>query len=142
MTDGGSEEPIPVAGPPIAAPDPERPARRSNGHAWPLPAARAQLAVERSYGPDEMTWIRAGLAPLSMDDRWFLYWQGRTLHCLRSWTGFCVFEVRFEEAADGSARIVEALANRDPQQYQPSEPDEDGTELLELIDTLLLGPLR
>ena len=36
-----------------------------------------------------------------MEDKWFIYWKEGMLFFQRSWTGFCIYVVRF--AADGDA---------------------------------------
>jgi hypothetical protein len=44
----------------------------------------------------EKSFIEFGLKPLSMDDKWFLYFTNTKLHGIRSWTGQEVFQCHFE----------------------------------------------
>ena len=64
---------------------------------------------ERVWTNDEWATIRKGLVPGSMDDRWFAYAEGDTVHAFRSWSGMGIFKARFEQTADGWV-IVEAVA--------------------------------
>jgi hypothetical protein len=36
-----------------------------------------------------------------MEDKWFLFVEDGVLHCHRSWSGLCIFQVRFEASSDG-----------------------------------------
>ena len=50
-----------------------------------------------------------------MDDKWFFYLEKDWLYIHRSWTGFCIFQVRLERFEDGY-QIAEAWVNDDPEQ--------------------------
>jgi hypothetical protein len=104
----------------------------------PFPIKRTTIHLGKAFSPDEMGIIRRGLVPLEMEDKWFIYWADNTLYFHRSWTGFCVYVVRFAEDADG-CRIVEADANRDPEQYNETSDERDAEMICYLIDVLLLN---
>jgi hypothetical protein len=67
-----------------------------------------------------------GCIPRDMDDRWFIYLEGEWVHLHRSWTGFCIYQVRLE--AVGSSYIDRALLGRetpyppDPRIGEPRRP--------------------
>ena len=103
----------------------------------PFPEARAAIPFEREYTAAEYARIARGLIPHDMDDRWFIHLEGDDLFLHRSWTGACIFLVRFAPAG-GGYRIAEAWANRDPAQYRVTDAREDATDLARLIDLLLL----
>jgi len=67
-----------------------------------------------------------------------MYFEDDTLFLHRSWTGSCLYTVRFEVRPDGSARIVEALVNRDPEQYTETSDAKDARTVVSLVKTLLL----
>ena len=103
----------------------------------PLPAAVAIIPLDRRFTPEEMRRIEAGLVPEEMEDKWFIYWHDDHLYFHRSWTGFCVYVIRFER--DGrSARMVEARVNRDSEQYSETSDSRDAALIDYLIDVLLL----
>ena len=64
-----------------------------------LPARRASVTLDREFSRKEMDHIRQGVIPEVMEDKWFIYWNDDALFFHRSWTGFCIYVVRF--AADG-----------------------------------------
>ena len=73
-----------------------------------------------------------------MEDKWFIYWNDDALFFHRSWTGFCIYVVRF--AADGATwRMIQADVNRDRRQYEETDDDRDARLISYLIDVLLLG---
>lgn len=72
-----------------------------------------------------------------MEDKWFIYWKDDTLFFYRSWTGFCIYVVRF--AAEGeSCGMIEADVNRDPEQYKEASDERDAEMISYLVDVLLL----
>ena len=81
--------------------------------------------------------MRSGLVPGQMEDKWFIYWQDNTLYFHRSWTGFCVYVVRFETDGD-SYRMIEADLNRERSEYGQTDDDHDAAMISYLIDVLLL----
>lgn len=103
-----------------------------------MPPAHAPIALDRVFLPAEMVAIRLGVIPEEMEDKWFVYWLDDTLHFHRSWTGFCIYAVRF--AAEGDChRMVAADVNRAPDQYSETDDGRDAEMISYLIDTLLLG---
>jgi len=103
----------------------------------PLPKSRSTIRLDRLFSAQEMERIRQGLIPEQMEDKWFLYWQDDRLFFHRSWTGLCIFVVRFAPEGE-SYRMLEAEVNRDPEQYGQTSDDEDAHMISTLIDLLLL----
>jgi endonuclease III len=102
-----------------------------------LTSKRTSILLNRAFSAQEMRRIRMGLVPGEMEDKWFIYWKDDTLFFHRSWTGFCVYVVRF--VADGdSHKMIEADVNRDPEQYAETNDDLDARMISYLIDLLLL----
>ena len=81
--------------------------------------------------------IRRGVVPQQMEDKWFIYWQHDTLFFHRSWTGNCIYVVRFVAEGD-TARMVEAKVNRDTEQYTETDDEADVQLISYLVDVLLL----
>jgi len=112
-------------------------AKQSDWQTEELPSSRSTVSLRRVFSPDEMPRIRAGLVPKAMEDKWFIYWENDTLYFHRSWTGICVYIVRFAAERDGY-RMVEADLNRDPEQYNETSDNRDAKMISYLIDALLL----
>lgn len=119
-----------------------QPVRADDWKRTPLPAHQAVLEIDHAFDATEMQAIRLGLLPEVMEDKWFLYFEDGRLHFHRSWTGYCIFVARFEPEDDGSARLVDALVNRDPEQYRSDDVAHEAEMVLTLIDMLLLGRVR
>jgi hypothetical protein len=113
-------------------------ATRNSHQFHPMPKSRVKIPFERSFTDDEFQRLALGFAPESMDDRWFIFLEGRWLYFARSWTGFCVYKVRIEKRGE-VYRIAGAWANRDKRQYGGDETREEAAILSFLIDHLLLG---
>lgn len=103
----------------------------------PLPKLRKQIPFREIYSEEEYRFIRHGLIPHVMEDKWFIFLEDDWLYLHRSWTGLCVYKLRFEKIAEGH-KVSEAWVNRDPRHYKETS-DEYSTVLLRyLIDRLLL----
>ena len=112
-------------------------AKRTDWKIERLPKRRVSISLDRSFEPNEMESIRRGLVPAQMEDKWFIFWEDDTLCLHRSWTGFCIYVVRFK--CDGDlCRMVSAEVNRDPAQYSGVSDERDVELISYLVDTLLL----
>lgn len=92
---------------------------------------------ERQWSDTEWNRIAAGLVPLDMDDRWFVYVEDHTLYVHRSWTGFGIFEARFQRTSSAWF-MASAFVSGDPEQYRRSSDAYESLFLLTVIDHLVL----
>ena len=102
-----------------------------------LPSKRTTIRLDRTFSLQEMKRICRGLVPEQMEDKWFIYWKDDTLFLHRSWTGFCIYVVRFFAESD-RYRMIEAHVNRDPEQYNETSDERDAEMISYLVDALLL----
>jgi hypothetical protein len=114
-----------------------RTAKATDWRTESLPSERTTISVERVFSQEEMHRIRRGLVPEQMEDKWFIYWEDDALFFHRSWTGVCVYVVRFV-SHDGVYKMVQADVNRDPDQYSESIHERDVEKISYLINVLLL----
>ena len=113
-------------------------ARREDWTIQPMPDRHAVLEMDIAYTAWEMARIRRGLIPHEMEDKWFIFYEGQTLHVHRSWTGFCIFEAEF--APDGEVfRVAQLRCNRDPDQYRITDDAYDRADFPHLVRVLLLS---
>jgi hypothetical protein len=96
-----------------------------------------ELRFERTFSNTERDRIKTGLLPKEMEDKWFIYFEDDTLFCHRSWTGNCIYQVRFAEDESGF-RAFSVWVNRDPEQYREDDDEIDLGMLNRLIDSHLL----
>lgn len=102
-----------------------------------LPKQKVSIRVDRPFSPAEMEKIKAGFRPDSMDDHWFIYYEKERLYIHRSWSGNCIYVVRFENGEQGwFAREIKA--NRNPKQYTADSTDYDAKLAFWVIDWFLL----
>jgi hypothetical protein len=116
---------------------PRRTAERSSS-LLPCPEQRADLGFCQAYSDAEFEQIKNGFIPEAMEDKWFILYEEPWLYLHRSWTGACIYGVRFERQS-GVATAVEAWASRDAQHYTETRVRYDRALLAYLIDAILLG---
>ena len=112
-------------------------AEPTDWNAKPMPEKNATISLALLYHSKQLFLMRRGVIPREMEDKWFVYWKDDCLHFHRSWTGFCVYIVRFE-VEDMGAKAVEAVVNRDPDQYGSIDDLFDAQMIAYLISVLLL----
>ncbi len=113
----------------------------ANANSWktrPMPAQHKELLIDGSYSAQEMAQIRRGFIPADQQDKWFIYFDGAQLHFHRSWTGACIFQLRFVVEED-YFRADRLLVNQDPSQYKMADDNYNLSLAGYLIDRLLLG---
>ncbi|MHB1071730.1 MAG: hypothetical protein ACYC3Q_02795 [Gemmatimonadaceae bacterium] len=111
----------------------------SFGTPLPMPPRRVRLRYSRWLPDEYFTALSLGFVPTVMEDKWFSYVRDGRLYLHRSWTGFCVYEVLFERLPSwmgGGYLALEALVNRDPEQYGTSEDLADARLLDRLVFNL------
>lgn len=112
-------------------------ARPGDWKTQPMPEATVTLPFERRFSAAEFERLRRGLVPEAMEDKWFIVWHDEALWMHRSWSGLCVYCLKFAAAAECDGVVVaSAIANRDPSQYGTTV-EHDVSTLGYLIDTFL-----
>lgn len=115
-----------------------RVAKRTDWKTKSLPVRRAVIILDGEYSSADMQLIRQGHLPRRMEDKWFIYWEDDRLFFHRSWSGYCVYVVHFEQASE-AGKMVRAEVNRDPEQYGETSDALDAKMIFYLIDAFLLG---
>jgi hypothetical protein len=119
--------------------EPTKPsAKQADWKTLPLPAAHSVLKIDRRYTPADIETIQRGLVPKQMEDKWLIYWNDSKLFFHRSWSGNCIYVATFRAEQNGY-QLVNALVNREQEQYRGASDEYDKALLLYLIDALLLG---
>ena len=111
---------------------------RNSWKTLPLPVKTEPLGFSALYTDADTEKIRDGLLPRAMEDKWFIYFLDGWLYFHRSWTGACIYAVRFDGSPAG-VRAIDSWVSRDPQQYRSDDLEYDRKMLAFLIDALLLG---
>ncbi len=107
----------------------------------PMPPERKLFDLDLALSPEEYQRALQGHVPASMDDKWFIYFEDGWLNLHRSWTGSCIYRLRFELSGK-EYRVVEAWVNRSLAEYKFKDEDEDRRIVKLMIDLILLGSNR
>jgi len=103
----------------------------------PMSPEREEIVYREEFTQAEMEQIRLGYIPEVMEEKWFIYMEGDWLYLHRSWTGLCVYMIRFKQKGGGFL-VVEAWASRDAKKRNWISSEHDARELASIIHLLLL----
>ena len=95
----------------------------------PMPDKHDTFTLRRTFTDQQMQILRKGHIPQEMEDKWFWYMEGDTLYAHRSWTGICIYSVKF--TGKDSAVVT---VNREPEQYGETSIEEDYKRLNDLLN--------
>ncbi|MEH2240617.1 hypothetical protein [Nostoc sp.] len=107
--------------------------QRNDWKTEPMPSTSTNITVEKLYSQEEFDRITAGVIPEQMEDKWFIFYEAPWVYLHRSWTGLCIFKVRFEVVGE-NVKIAEVQVNRDPAQYSNTDDERDASLLRILLD--------
>ena len=118
-----------------------RPATKDDWKTEPLPEEYTTLQLNRKFKKTAIALIKKGVIPEEMEEKWFIYYDTSEdkLYLHRSWTGFLIYVVQFEERDDYIVATNIAV-NQDPSQYRCNK-DENAEKdlLLTIIKSHLFG---
>lgn len=117
-----------------------RPAQKSDfAVAKNMPVKNKTVQLNVGFSDQEMEKIKFGFIARDMDDRWFIYYveEECTLYLHRSWTGSCIYMVKFKKIDSGFA-AVNAVVNDDPEQYRCGTDEHEKETCLGMINAFLL----
>jgi len=110
---------------------------RDEDNDLPMPDQNVLISLDKIYSTKEMALIRNGVASEVMEDKWDIYFENDRLYFHRNWTGYCQYVVRFVQ--EGKYwRMVDAVVNADPDEYQFIDDGVDAKRIPFLIDVLIL----
>jgi hypothetical protein len=69
--------------------------RKSGNPNFTHRAVNGYIAIHLTL--DEFQRLKRGSIPKSMDDKWFVFHEDDWVYCHRSWTGYCIYQLRFEQ---------------------------------------------
>lgn len=110
------------------------PAMQGDADVPSMPERHVRIPIDLVLREYEIQRLRYGFYP-DNDTRWFVYIANNCLYFHRSWTGFCIFKMPIQ-VKDGVYRINELIANRDPDQYNPTEDHDDRETIVDLLHIL------
>ena len=96
-------------------------AGKSDWRTVDMPPERETFSLDMKLTEEEFLALKMGQVPREMEDKWFSFYEEDMLYVHRSWTGFCIYMIRFER--DG--RVRDVTVNRNPQQYRETSLEQD-----------------
>lgn len=107
-------------------------ATRDSWKTTPMSSSRVELPINLSLTLDEFERVKRGNIPEEMEDKWFVFHEDGWVYFHRSWTGYCIYQLRFE--LEGIEAVVrEAWVTRDPEHYRNDDIAEDEQLLRSLL---------
>jgi len=103
-----------------------------------MPSESKLFDLELALSAEEYRKTQLGFVPEEMEDKWFIYFEDGWLNFHRSWTGNCIYRLRFEPSGDGY-EVIEAWVNRSTAEYKFTDDENDRRIVRSLIDIILLG---
>ena len=90
----------------------------------PMSPSRMEIPFDLRLTHDEFNRLKHGYIPEMMEDKWFIYQENEWVYFHRSWTGYCIYQIRF--VPEGSQFVCrEAWVTRDANQYHNHDIEED-----------------
>ena len=96
----------------------------------------AHLDLERVFTREDFARLCFGVVPRSMEDKWFVFFESPWLYLHRSWTGICVYQVRFAQSAAG-VEIADVIANRQAGEGGELDASAEAHRLLFLLESIV-----
>ena len=90
----------------------------------PIPEKHTTIPMDESIPSEAFRVVKYGHIPDAMEDHWFMYCDEMTIRYYRSWTGFCIYVVKYEDDGE-TCRITELMVNREPEQYTCTDDKHD-----------------
>lgn len=106
-----------------------------------MPERRVEMTLSIKLSSSQAKRVRQGFIPAAMEDKWFSYYEDGILYQHRSWTGYCIDKIYFEETTDGGLIATRAEVNRDAAQYANSDDGEDKQRIEKMVIELANLPL-
>lgn len=103
---------------------------KSDWETTDMPFKKAKFTLKRHFGESEISKLKCGHIPQEMEDKWFFYFENDTLYAHRSWSGACIYAVKFNFETDKHRVVV----NRDKSQYSCKSKEDDLNQLNRLLD--------
>lgn len=104
-----------------------------------MPEECTTIEMSTKYSTEAMKYIRKGTVPEEMEDKWFMYYEEEEdrLYMHRSWTGYCVYILKFEIHEDGSGSVVSMIVNRNSEEYLSTDDEKDAESAVDILKWIL-----
>jgi len=120
---------------------PQQPARKEDWYTEPIAGKKKFINIHLDFTEKEFQWIRWGMIPQDMNDKWFVFWDGEYLHFHRSWTGHCIYQMKIQQ--DGKKYFTKGFwVTQDENILQTGTDEEEIENLLFLLGYGLIRDKR
>jgi 8-oxo-dGTP diphosphatase len=97
-----------------------------------MPADTSSVSCKLEFTKSHMNQIKLGIIPEEMEEKWFIYFEESQLYIHRSWSGICLYIVKFDNNT-----AIEIIINND-ENFNPSVKEKPIELVNDLINNLLL----
>ena len=101
-----------------------------------LPSNFVTLQFDFIFSKEDSQIIKRGYIAECMEEKWDIKFRDNILYFNRSWTGFCVYMIMFEEI-DQQLQVSNVLVNRDPKQFIGGSDENELASAGSMIDDLI-----
>ena len=99
----------------------------------PIPKDMYSINCNLQFTDKQLDMIKRGVRPEEMEEKWFIYYDNSNLYIYRSWTGICVFIVKF------SSKIASEIMVNPDKDFNLPLKEEIPKYVDRLINNLLLS---
>lgn len=111
-------------------------AKKSDWKTMNMPEETEAFLLDVKLTEEEYSTLQNGHIPQEMQDKWFEYFENDTLFVHRSWTGICIYIIRFSKERE----VVEIIVNRNSEQYSETRIEKDKIQARIRINSLANRP--
>lgn len=111
-------------------------AKKADWKTCEMPNETASFRLDINMTEDEYSILQNGHVPQEMEDKWFAYFENDTLFVHRSWTGVCIYRIRFSK----NRKTADVTVNRDSAQYAETNLEKDKLQAMIRIYSLVNRP--
>lgn len=104
-------------------------AKKTDWDTEDMPKEQGSFVLRRHFSAEEIENLKCGNVPQEMEDKWFWYMEGNTLYAHRSWSGNCIFTIRFD--FDTDEHLVTVNQNREQCRLSMEEAEDQIRRLLD-----------
>jgi len=104
-------------------------AKKTDWDTEDMPKEQGSFVLRRHFSAEEIESLKCGNVPQEMEDKWFWYMEGNTLYAHRSWSGNCIFTIRFDFGTD--EHLVTVNQNREQCSLSMEEAEDQIRRLLD-----------
>ena len=103
--------------------------KKSDWKTLDMPEENITFTMNLAFTEKDLHWLQEGVLPLSMEDKWFAYYENNQYYFHRSWTGYCIYIVKILDS-----NTIQVTVNQKEDQYGKINIEEEKERVKRLIE--------